>query len=463
MKHGMVALCACALAFAATPVGAQLEQIEFDGYLGIWYANQATNDEYVYKYSGGLGTYTADHIPIAIYRPEVEKTFFAYGGTLREKNSLAIMISYYDHKDRMLPRPFLIGTRGTDDAHDNPALVIDSEGHLWVFLSSHGRGRPSYIVKSREPYSINSFEQVAETNFSYPQPWYFPGKGFLFLHTWYEGGRGLYWQHSPDGITWPDRTMLSHMDQGHYQISWPRGEGVGTAFNYHPEGLGLNHRTNLYYLETRDMGQRWQTVEGVPVEIPLRDKHSPALVHEYEQEGEKIYACDLDYDQEGRPIILYVTSRGWQPGPQNDPRGFRVAHWTGATWARHDVASTDNNYDMGSIYVDRKVWRVFAPTDPGPQQYNPGGEMVIWRSEDAGHTWTREHQVTQNSRYNHTYARKPLNAHPGFMAFWADGDTREVSESRLYFWDDEQKQVYRMPAHMEGATTPPEPYSSPER
>ena len=30
-----------------------------DGYRGVWYQNQATNDQYKYKYSGGLGTYCA--------------------------------------------------------------------------------------------------------------------------------------------------------------------------------------------------------------------------------------------------------------------------------------------------------------------------------------------------------------------------------------------------------------------
>ncbi|MEO1972630.1 MAG: hypothetical protein ABGX07_13795, partial [Pirellulaceae bacterium] len=38
-----------------------------DGYRGIWYMNQPSNDEYVYKYSGGLGTYCAKHKPFAIY------------------------------------------------------------------------------------------------------------------------------------------------------------------------------------------------------------------------------------------------------------------------------------------------------------------------------------------------------------------------------------------------------------
>ena len=42
--------------------------------------NQPSGDEYAYKYSGGLGTYCAKHQPFAVHCPEVEKTFFCYGG-----------------------------------------------------------------------------------------------------------------------------------------------------------------------------------------------------------------------------------------------------------------------------------------------------------------------------------------------------------------------------------------------
>src|SRR3954454_13884971 len=37
-----------------------------DGYRGIWYWNQRSNDEYVYKYSGGFATYPQQHVPIAL-------------------------------------------------------------------------------------------------------------------------------------------------------------------------------------------------------------------------------------------------------------------------------------------------------------------------------------------------------------------------------------------------------------
>jgi hypothetical protein len=76
----------------------------------------------------------------------------------------------------------------TSDAHDNPTLSIDAEGYLWVFSNSHGTSRPSYIHRSAKPYSIDSFELVVTTNFSYGQPWYLPDHGFVFMHTRYSPG-----------------------------------------------------------------------------------------------------------------------------------------------------------------------------------------------------------------------------------------------------------------------------------
>src|SRR5262245_33272969 len=80
-----------------------------DGYRGIWYYNQPTEDEYKFKYSGGFATYPYQQEPIAIYAKEVDKTFFVYGGTTarsgKDKQELLHMISYYDHKTGQVPRP----------------------------------------------------------------------------------------------------------------------------------------------------------------------------------------------------------------------------------------------------------------------------------------------------------------------------------------------------------------------
>src|SRR5262245_54095693 len=62
-----------------------------DGYRGIWYFNQPSNDQYRYKYSGGFATYPQQHLPIAIYAKEAGKTFFVYGGTVDGRQELLHM------------------------------------------------------------------------------------------------------------------------------------------------------------------------------------------------------------------------------------------------------------------------------------------------------------------------------------------------------------------------------------
>lgn len=73
----------------------------------------------------------------------------------------------------------------------------------------------------------------------------------------------------------------------------------------------------------------------------------------------------------------------------------------------------------------------------------------MWISRDEGKSWNLVKNLTQNSEYNHTYPRRPLNAHPGFYALWADGDGREPSPSRFYF-STRAGEVYRLPFEIEG-------------
>jgi len=188
-----------------------------DGYRGIWYMNQPVKDEYRYKYSGGFGTYPQQHVPIAIHVASERKTFFVIGGSAghvsESKDELQHYVSYYDHATGTVPRPVRILQKRTEDAHDNPTLSIDAAGHLFVFSSAHGTGRPSYLWRSKRPYDIRAWELLQKTNFSYTQPWYLPeSKQFLFLHTLYKNGqRTLNWKSSPDGRTWTPPTLIAHI------------------------------------------------------------------------------------------------------------------------------------------------------------------------------------------------------------------------------------------------------------
>ncbi|MEI7732477.1 MAG: BNR-4 repeat-containing protein [Verrucomicrobiota bacterium] len=425
------------------------------GYRGIWF-ELGQKSEFGDKYSGGLATYTANHVPIAIYAKEVEKTFFVYGGAKDGKRHLLAMASYYDHRKHVVPRPTIVHDKnGVDDPHDNPSLCLDGQGYLWVFVSGRAKVRPGFIYRSTKPYSTDAFEQVGQREFTYPQARWVEGLGFLFLFTKYTKGRELYYSTSPDGRTWAPDKKFAGMG-GHYQTSHLIGKRVITAFNMHPGG-NVDKRTNLYYLQTDDFGKTWCNVRGESVELPLSQAQNPALVRDYQAEKQLVYIHDLDLDAQGRPVILFNTSNDFKPGPSGDPRWLTVARWSGEQWNYTQVTKVNHNYSTGSIYFENDGhWRVIAPTEKGPQPVGSGAEIAIWTSDDNGKTWKQRSQVTRGSALNHNYVRRPMNAHADFYAFWADGNPDKLSKSQLYFANRDGDKVWRLPYDMTGEFGEPE-------
>ncbi len=443
------------------------DAVVHDGYRGIWF-ELGSKFEFGDKYSGGLGTYTANHLPVAQYVPEVNKTFFVYGGTpSADRRVLIIFVSYYDHATGQVPRPVaLYMDPSVDDPHDNASLHVDGDGFVWVLKSGRGRRRPGLIFRTTRPYNLSEFEKVAEQEFTYPQIWTGSGDhGMFMLFTKYFPGtkygpaRHLFWKHSEDGLTWSEDFALAEFG-GHYQTSgrWQGASGetkFATFFNYHPESQ-VDRRTNVYYAQTTDEGRTWTTADGTVLDLPLREPENTALVLPLLEEEVYMYSCDLNFDAQGNPILLFILTRSGEPGPEGDPREWVVLHWEGTQWVKRVVTRSDHNYDMGSLYVEGDSWRIIGPTGRAPQPWGTGGEMETWVSHDSGKTWSRERVLTANSRYNHSYARRPLNAHPDFSAFWADGHATEISPSYLYFSNLDGTSVHRLPYEMDGEFADPE-------
>lgn len=444
--------------FKPKPAGMDNEKV--NGYRGIWYE---LNQKYEYgdKYSGGLGTYTTNHLPLAVYAKEVDKTFFVYGGTTDStERYLLCMAGYYDHKTGKVPRPTIVCDKmGVNDPHDNPVIQIDSQGYIWVFVNGRSRRRAGFKYRSIKPYDIEKFEQVSMEEMAYPQPWYIEGKGFLNLFTKYTGVRLLYFETSPDGYNWSEDQQLAAIIEpgttkgGHYQVSNRNGDTIGTFFQRHPDG-NVDKRTDLYYIQTSDMGKSWTTVDGKPLDIPLVEVETPARVINYQEQGLNVYLCDMGFDRQGYPVCLYVTSRGHEPGPQNSPYQWKTTRWDGSAWVTFAVGDSDHNYDAGSLYLLDDKWLIVAPLVNGPQLWGAGGELVFYESSDLGKTWEKTRQITCDSPRNHTYVRRPVNARDPFLYFWADGNPHEFSISKLYFGDSAGN-IWQLPYDMKDTTAKP--------
>lgn len=463
-------------AIAYHPKANALLNVKDDGFRSIWYYNQASGDKYVYKYSGGLGTYPANHYPFSVYRPEVDKTFFCYGGTDKTGTTLLHEVSYFDHKTGLVARPTIIIDKKTDDAHDNPVMTMDDAGYIWIFSTSHGTGRPSFVHKSVRPYDIREFELVPVTkilnkkevpmnNFSYVQVFNVPQEGLISLFTTYDksllhdptsyAARILCFMKSRDGIHWSTWDPLAAIQFGHYQNgAIYKKDGIykiGTAFNYHPRDpehgrMGLNWRTNVYYMESLDGGLTWQSADGQKLEIPIKEVQNDALAVDYDTSRKNVYILDLIFDENGYPVVFYIVSNGYRSGPEAGPREWFTCRWTGKTWeVSSKITESDNNYDFGSLYIDSDgVWRMIGTDGMGPQEYNTGGEVSLWTSLDKGKTWTKTRQMTDHSAINHCYPRRGINVHDDFYAFWADGHGRQKSEANLYF-SNKKGDVFRLP------------------
>ena len=425
-----------------------------DGYKGIWFT-LGQFSEYGDKYSGGLGTYTAHHMPLAIYSPKVNKTFFVYGGTTSEKDKhLLCMVGSFDHKRKTVSKPVIVHDKlGVDDPHDNPSLLIDDAGYIWVFVSGRSTSRKGFKYRSAQPYDISYFDKVTEEVMTYPQPMYIKGKGYFHFFTKYTGVRELYFETSADGRTWSEDIKLagirkpSYEKSGHYQVSNAAGSKIFTFFNWHPNG-DVDKRTNIYFVQSLDFGQTFITADGEKLRLPLEDIASSARVMDYQALKKNVYLCDAVADKKGNPVCLYVTSDGHQPGPQNGFREWHVLFRKDGRWVDKKITESDHNYDMGSLFLDGKVWRLIAPTDPGPQPYGSGGEVVIWESTDEGSTWKRKRQITVHSERNHNYVRRVVNGKSPFMYFWSDGDPNKFSPSYLYI-GDEAGGVWPLPFEMD--------------
>lgn len=357
------------------------------------------------------------------------------------------MASSYNHLTHRVPRPVIVyDKQGVRNPYDNASMAIDGNGYIWVFVSGWLRTRPGLIFKSRLPWSTENFENMLMKEMSFPQPWWVKDSGFVMVFSRTLKGLDLFCSTSRDGVQWRRDKIITAMG-GKRHLSGYSGNRLYLVFNYHPGG-DIDKRTNLYLLYTDDLGRTWKNIDDSIIATPLRTVKNPALVHDFEKEKKIVHIYDLNFDRKGNPVILLCTSREFMPGPSGNPREWLVVTRSGDQWNFSKVCETDNNFDAATIHIMDDRWMIAGTSTPGREKYTSGGEMTLWASNDEGKTWTKARDITSGSRYNMSYPRRPLNANGSFFVWWADGDPKKLSESRIYFTNNRFDKVWVLPYEM---------------
>ncbi|UCD27659.1 MAG: BNR-4 repeat-containing protein [Planctomycetota bacterium] len=421
--------------------------VKGQGYIGLWRAGS----DPINNYCGAIATADNSNLPMAYYAEKVNKTFFVFGGIPKDgpetKNRPAAlaMISYYDHNTGTVPRPTALPINKTGQLYENPTLTLDNQGYIWIFLGNNGKHNPGCILKSNKPFDIDSFTLVKQDNFSNPQPWFLDNKGLLLIYNRAEDKRRqLFYTTSQDGHNFSKPQLLADIGKRQDALSWQHKNKIAVAFNVYADDKSP---TNLYYMETSDFGKSWRNSRRQKIEMPLKTIDNPGLVYDYLSHKWLIHLKDLNIDQFGYPTIVYIMGRTHPSNPKLNRNIWNTARWFGRDWEITGQIRSDNQLDSGCLHINKdRSWRLIAPTEAGPQPSAPGGEIAMWTSEDQGRSWFK-HPMTKNSKFNHNYVRRPVNAHAEFDTFWCDGHPQKPSLSRIYFADQTGK-VSVLPTRM---------------
>ena len=381
-------------------------------------------------YSGPMATYCAWHRPMAIYAPEVNKTFFVFGNP---KNSPAI--GCYDHGRKTFAAPVLLGTNPDGDAHRNPTILIDGKGIITVFFGAHFH--PTRVVKSTRAYDISEWTAAAAIGpkTSYPQPWQLaPGEIFVSYRS---SPPAWCYRKSTDGAeSWsPEIQLIDFSGTSIYAVTiadtgpfprkihmaWSR-MGGGTPEEIRTKALWAR-RYNVYYACSEDGGTTWERSNGSQYTLPIDEPQAEKL---FDSGTNGVWLKDIQLDSRGAPYLLFVDAN-----VTNYRCRWKVARLSTRGWAVSDVAQSDHMYDAGGLVIlSDDDFRIWGPTGVS-QPYEDGGEIEEFQSTDRGATWARTNRLTAGSRYSHNQVKTVFNHQKDdFRVLWSYGDSNYPPATR---------------------------------
>ena len=348
--------------------------------------------------AGGAWSWFGD--PRAVYHEGIHRR--TYTGWVAPDGS--IQVASYDH-DSGRQVIVTLKSRLQIDDHDNPSILVQPDGRLLVFWSTHA-GPTMWYRRSLRPEDVTAWEpeQTLATNtpgeagYTYPNPMQLSAEGNRIYLFWRGGNFNPSLSTSADGNTWtPARTVISNPRQRPYVKYASNGrDTIAMAWTEtHPR----NMKTSIYYAAYRAGalhradGSVISTMANLPISPTQGEK-----VYDWTTDG-KAWVHDVALDQDGHPVIVYATF------PTDSDHRYRYARWDGRRWIDRELVRaggsmsgdpgepnysggiTLNHEDPSTVYLSRQV--------------NGSFEIEVWTTRDRGATWSWRRLTPLGGRDNY--------------------------------------------------------------
>ncbi len=387
-----------------------------------------SNGNGVPKYCGATGTYSYKHIPVAV---EKNNNRFEVFSNNEDGDLVTYLVKNYNEKVKVHIEP------EWSDAHTNAVVDLDSDGYVYVQLSSRGlanKYRSGHLYKSTTPYGTNfiklkGFPNHGDFNQAYPQMHY--GYSKLTIFTKYEPLS----ESLPQGVgsvrtLWVDNNgnETKLVSGSHYAVSDTNDDGeIYVAYNYHPISKAgseyyydVDKRANIHLIRSSTTNPtQWYTVKGEKLTLPIIENDPRTLVYDTESKGTLVYLKDI-VDEEGGTAggvhILFTESTSKDPSagerytreidiknPGN--RNININTYT--------FGKVNHNYSSATYLTGSHGWSVkhaLVSGDNGVPYF--GGDIKVFNKSRNGWALTS----TYSDGANYSYIRQVRGANSKAVA-----------------------------------------------
>jgi hypothetical protein len=357
--------------------------------------------------------------PRAVYSSTYDKTYYGY-----VNSSGDIVVASYDHSTKAIVTTALKSALEYDD-HDNPTILILSDGKIACFYSAH-HADPIYYRVSSSAGDISAFDAEQSvspsTNHTYPNPCMLSGESNRIYLFYRNVDRELAYIYSDNATsTWSaEQVLVEATNYVYFQIDSNGTDRIDIAMTHATSGgssdkVDIRHvyfaAEVLYASDGTELASK--AAAGFPIDFT-----DATVVYSKAVTGFSSWVWDVSCNG-GSPEIAYVELQ------DADTQIYRYAIWNGATWTDNDIVDagthiTDDgageDYYTGGICLDHSAEGTvyFSVGDCTSSKIQKGV------TADSGTNWTVTDFYSDGAQNVRPVV--PRNSVAGMSLLWMNGN-----------------------------------------